>query len=350
MSLSKLSFQVWILSVFLTTAAIHLTGYAQEALTPGREERDIGIALYKQGNTASAINALNKAVQKNKLDAEAWYFLGLACNASGDAKCARKAFEQVVKLRPNFPGARTGLAYTLLRLKKMKEAVGQAEHALNMRSGQEVAHYVIGAVRLRQNSYLAASQQADAALNSKPNYAPALLLKSQALFGLYLAQILSDLSLANSKETADLASKKRLAYVKDAAVALEQYIRLQPNDKDISIWREQLETIRAYATEPSSDAQVLSGKDVTTRAIVRSKPQPQYTELARGNGVTGVVVLRAIFAADGTVRGILAIKGLPDGLTEAAIAAARKIKFLPATKNGRPVSMYVQLEYNFYLY
>jgi hypothetical protein len=35
------------------------------------------------------------------------------------------------------------------------------------------------------------------------------------------------------------------------------------------------------------------------------------------------------------------------GLTERAIAAARMIEFVPAIKGGRPVSTYMQLEYNF---
>jgi TonB family protein len=57
--------------------------------------------------------------------------------------------------------------------------------------------------------------------------------------------------------------------------------------------------------------------------------------------------LRCIFAADGRVRNIKVIKGLPNGLTERAIEAARLIKFIPATKDGKPVSMWMQLEYNF---
>jgi TonB family protein len=95
---------------------------------------------------------------------------------------------------------------------------------------------------------------------------------------------------------------------------------------------------------------VFSGKDVTSKARVLSKPEPQYTEEARKNQVTGTVVLRAVFTSGGQVTGIKAVSGLPYGLTERAIAAARQIKFVPATKDGRPVSMYIQLEYNFNLY
>jgi hypothetical protein len=41
---------------------------------------------------------------------------------------------------------------------------------------------------------------------------------------------------------------------------------------------------------------------------------------------------------------------LPHGLTEKALSAARNIKFIPAMKDGKYVSMYIQLEYNFNLY
>jgi TonB family protein len=95
---------------------------------------------------------------------------------------------------------------------------------------------------------------------------------------------------------------------------------------------------------------VFSGKDVNTKARVLSKPEPQYTEDARKNQITGTVILRAVFTSSGQVTNISARSGLPFGLTERAIAAARQIKFVPATKDGHAVSMYIQLEYNFNLY
>jgi TonB family protein len=95
---------------------------------------------------------------------------------------------------------------------------------------------------------------------------------------------------------------------------------------------------------------IFSGKEVSSKARVLSKPEPQYTEDARKNQVTGTVVLRAVFTSGGQVTSIRAVSGLPYGLTERAIAAARQIKFVPATKDGRAVSMYIQLEYNFNLY
>jgi hypothetical protein len=62
------------------------------------------------------------------------------------------------------------------------------------------------------------------------------------------------------------------------------------------------------------------------------------------------VVLRVVFASSGEVTQIRAIQQLPFGLTERAIAAARQIKFIPASKGGHAVSVQMQLEYNFNLY
>jgi TonB family protein len=97
------------------------------------------------------------------------------------------------------------------------------------------------------------------------------------------------------------------------------------------------------------DGQTFAGSQVEQRARV-FKPEPQYTEEARRNQVTGTVMLRVIFSSNGDVAQIRAVRTLPFGLTERAITAARQIKFVPAIKGGRPVSVFMQLEYNFNLY
>lgn len=95
---------------------------------------------------------------------------------------------------------------------------------------------------------------------------------------------------------------------------------------------------------------VLTGKDVDNKVRVVMKPEPSYTELARQKQVVGAVIIKAIFACNGAVTSIRTVKELPHGLTEQAIAASRKIKFIPAVKNGTYVSMWLQLEYHFNLY
>jgi TonB family protein len=92
------------------------------------------------------------------------------------------------------------------------------------------------------------------------------------------------------------------------------------------------------------------GSEVEQRARLLYKPEPQYTEEARRNQITGTVMLRVVFSSAGEVVQIRAVRPLPFGLTERAIAAARQIKFVPAMKGGRAVSVFMQLEYNFNLY
>ncbi|HET9477920.1 MAG TPA: energy transducer TonB [Pyrinomonadaceae bacterium] len=92
------------------------------------------------------------------------------------------------------------------------------------------------------------------------------------------------------------------------------------------------------------------GREVDRKVRLGMKPQPTYTNAARLNGLTGTVVLKVIFSSAGEVKNIRTVSGLPYGLTEKAIDAARKIKFIPAVKEGKYVSVWMQLEYNFNLF
>lgn len=100
--------------------------------------------------------------------------------------------------------------------------------------------------------------------------------------------------------------------------------------------------------EPTLET-VFAGKEVHRKARLISKPEPTYTSRAESEGITGTVVLRAVFSHTGNVTNIRTLADLPHGLTERAIEAARQIKFVPAMKDGRYVSMWIQLEYNFNL-
>jgi TonB family protein len=104
---------------------------------------------------------------------------------------------------------------------------------------------------------------------------------------------------------------------------------------------------KGNASNDPAGEKVFAGKDVDQRAQILSRPAPSYTEEGRKNLISGTVVLSAVLAANGRVTQIRVIKGLPNGLTEQAIAAARKVKFTPAMKDGQPVSQAIQFEYNF---
>jgi TonB family protein len=68
---------------------------------------------------------------------------------------------------------------------------------------------------------------------------------------------------------------------------------------------------------------------------VLEKPQPQYTQEARNLKIEGEVHLKVLFQADGRVQVLQVVRGLGHGLDEAATAAAQKIRFKPAQRDGR---------------
>jgi TonB family protein len=105
--------------------------------------------------------------------------------------------------------------------------------------------------------------------------------------------------------------------------------------------------VRPEANPPS---QIYKGGETTRKATLVSRPHPLYTEEARRNQITGTVRLRFVASASGKVTNITAVTTLPDGLTENAILAASHIKFIPAVLDGRTVSQYILIEYNFNIY
>jgi protein TonB len=79
------------------------------------------------------------------------------------------------------------------------------------------------------------------------------------------------------------------------------------------------------------------------------QPKPNYTVQAMQAKVTGEVMLDAVVEANGTVRILRVLKGLPFGLNDEAIKAARQWLFKPATADGKPVPIQVTLILEFNL-
>jgi len=315
-------------------------------------DRVRGIQLYKDGRTTAAIEVLNSVVKRDKGDADAWYYLGLALTRNNQISKARKAFETATSLAPNFGPAHTGYAYTLMLTGRDDDAGREAARAIELNDKDAEAYYIRGVVGLRQHRLEDAQNKVEQAIKLKPDFAMAYLLKSEIYVAIYAggatrySKTLNVADKPNSEEQKQARERARLL-LSEAAGALEKYLTLEPKADDTDTWRQQLETLKVYAGEHGS---VVSSSETHTRARVLSKPEPTYTIKARNAGVTGTVILRAVFTADGTVEHILVLRSLPYGLTNAAIAAARRIKFVPAMKDGKPVSMFMQLEYNFNLF
>jgi TonB family protein len=320
---------------FLVSGLFH-SARAQVPEPPATTTR--GIQLYEQGDLRAAAKVLQEVVVKRPDDADAWYYLGLALNRQGWIGAARSPFEHVVELRPGSVDARAKLSYALILANEPEKALAMAQSAIDLGDQSAEAHYAIAEATLRSNKEAVKAQfqiaidHADTTLKINPNFSLALITRSFA--------------------------QAKLEQYSEAAASLEQFLVLSPNDLDANTWREQSIQMAQRARDSKSTTAnsavsgpaAVSGRETSQKARVLSKPEPSYTEAARRAGVTGTVVLRAIFSSDGEVKSVRVSQALPFGLTTAAIQAARRIKFTPAMKDDRPVSMYIQLEYNFHLF
>lgn len=112
------------------------------------------------------------------------------------------------------------------------------------------------------------------------------------------------------------------------------------------------EQVEEYALAPNCapssevEEEVLMVAD-ELRPKILYRELAKYTDLAYENKVEGTVLLSVVFTKDATVNGIRVIRGLPNGLTESAIAAVKRIRFEAARKDGKPVSVRGKVEISF---
>ena len=98
-------------------------------------------------------------------------------------------------------------------------------------------------------------------------------------------------------------------------------------------------------------ARVMAPESVTARAAARAEARiglaagssrrrllkevkPDYSEEARRRGIEGDVVMEIVVRHDGSVGDVRVLQGLGHGLDERAIAAVRRWRFAPATRQG----------------
>ncbi|HYO64323.1 MAG TPA: TonB family protein [Pyrinomonadaceae bacterium] len=253
-------------------------------------------------------------------------------------------------MRPDFAAARAGLSYVLFATNKHDEATAEAVRAEQGDLDAD-AHFLLARVRLLFGDPPGALKHLDASVKLAPDFAPAHLLRSQTLVR-WRTQSPGRPSGPPDKETALALQRAAAERMAEAAASLETYLRLNPRGPDADLWRGQLESLRHYAqlAREAEGRELFGGREVTKKAVITFKPEPEFTPEARERGVSGVVRLRLTLAADGTVKHVLVLEGLPHGLTEKAVSAARKIKFVPAEFGGRPVSTPVVVEYTFHVY
>ena len=92
-----------------------------------------------------------------------------------------------------------------------------------------------------------------------------------------------------------------------------------------------------------------SGEEATTPVGILEKPLPRYTKEGRSLKIEGDVVIELVFLATGQVQVSRVVQGLGHGLDEAAVQAAKQIKFKPAKRDGQPVDYSARVRIEFRL-
>lgn len=97
-----------------------------------------------------------------------------------------------------------------------------------------------------------------------------------------------------------------------------------------------------------SPKEIVDSQNEALKIVI--KPRANYTDAARRNEIQGTVALRVTFLANGGIGEVSTISGLPYGLTEQSIAAAKKLVFLPYKVKGENKSVTKQIQYSFTIY
>jgi len=100
----------------------------------------------------------------------------------------------------------------------------------------------------------------------------------------------------------------------------------------------------------AAGGQVLTAHDagVTAPRVLYSH-EPDFSKSAKSHGIEGTVKLSAIIGIDGQAHDIKVVKSLEPSLDANAVAAVKTWKFAPATKDGHPVAVALNLEIDFKL-
>ena len=88
---------------------------------------------------------------------------------------------------------------------------------------------------------------------------------------------------------------------------------------------------------PQITSPVLGVQDGVDQPEAIHEVEAEYTVEARQERIQGVVILRLQIDEAGSVTDAEVLKGLPLGLSDAAVVAARQWRFEPATRDGEPV-------------
>jgi TonB family protein len=115
-------------------------------------------------------------------------------------------------------------------------------------------------------------------------------------------------------------------------------------------WKLYYQAVAAKADYRPADPSILRQNTVDEKAHLLTSFEPDSNEFAQNAGVAGMALYHTVIGADGKPGEIAVARPIGFGLDESAVAAIRKAKFSPATKNGQPVPVMLDLVVQFRIF
>jgi TonB family protein len=116
-------------------------------------------------------------------------------------------------------------------------------------------------------------------------------------------------------------------------------------------WRDAVRTLvegNTSVATPTAEAYRVGGGVSAPR--LKKSPPPRYSEAARDLRYQGTVVLWVLLDETGAIKELKLQRVLGAGLDDQAVLTVRQWSFAPAMKDGKPVSVQINIEVNFHLY
>lgn len=325
--------------------------------TPGITLREIGLAnpsnvevqinlgaqLIVEGVYPEAVQVLQQAVRLKQDSAAAQFNLGLAQYKAGAHEKAVASNLSALQLKPEWAAAynNLGLAYTALS--RWDEAIKAFQEAIRIQPTYGGARYHLGHAYVQTGQKALANQQLES-LKSLSEQLPGKLLYEIDHMDGSGNQVAAATPTPDNQVPTAIPTPAPTPLPTATPTATPTIV----SDSPPSLPPVTTETPAKTDNQDDCPSPVYRPNDVTTMALIEV-PQPLYTEEGRAKGVQGKVVLHFILCANGKVSDLSVVKELPFGLTQKAIEALKKATFQPATKDGKPVSVFVDKDIFFVL-
>jgi TonB family protein len=115
-------------------------------------------------------------------------------------------------------------------------------------------------------------------------------------------------------------------------------------------WKLYYQAVEAKTDYRPKDPSILRQNTVDRKARLASTFEPASNEYAQANGVAGMALYHTVIGPDGKVGEIAVGRPIGFGLDENAVESIRKASFEPALKDGKPVSVLLDLAVQFRIF